>query len=220
MIYIFCGEDSARARLEYSNTIKLYKNKNFTPVILNLDSILKNVTDAQSTVTLFHQKPIFINENISYTKDVVLNLEKCVSSSVDILLFESKKQHYELKKIIPFAKLKNYKFPDDIFSFLNKLKPKNKDIVLIANKNITPDNELFYLTLIIKRIKQLILIKKNLKVSKIMPWQKSILDKQAGFFSESQLIAWYKALYKLELSVKMFKNPLSIKDSLILIFSI
>lgn len=222
-IIVFSGDDivsSRKAFLEYLDSLKStdseitrVNGKELT------DEFLESFTIPTS---LFGNKKVLAIDNIfflSKTKDGII--DKVAELSVDIAIWEGK----EVGKTIQqdYAKdivFKNFKFPSVLFSFLDSLKPDDPktNSQNFASVIMQTDENMVFLMLI-RQIRLLITVKDKSAEIALAPWQKAKLQKQASFFSSSQLTDLYKKLLQIDYEQKTSSSSFSLKSSLELLMT-
>ncbi len=130
-----------------------------------------------------------------------------------VIIWESKdltaKQLGNFKK----ADIKQFKLPSVLFSFLDAIYPLNgKNAISLFHQVISDQPEELVFFMLVRHIRTLLTLspmnpepsshEQISEVSRLAPWQKSKLEKQAHLFTKAQLLNFYKQLYGLEYGQK------------------
>ncbi len=118
------------------------------------------------------------------------------------------------------ASLSTHFLPKLFFQLLDNLSPKsqNKTLILLNDMKMTTQAEqIFYA--IVKRIRSLIMIKLSQKqdfpeLSKMAPWQRGKLHKQADLWALEGLLDFYKKIFETEIDLKTSGIANSLSDRL------
>ncbi len=135
----------------------------------------------------------------------------------DIFLWESKEITKKQLQVFPKAIQKLFKFPQSIFTFLDNIRPDNQtQIVAYFHQTLSTSEAEFVLYMLVRQFRLLLAVKEKTgetidEAVRLVPWQKSKLERQASLFTEKQLKIIYKRLFEIDLAQKtgMLSQPLS-----------
>lgn len=221
MLTIVCGEDSITSRNYYSSLKKNYQDKNFQ-IIEIPSSDLENISSWMGeSRSLFKENKVFFTVNINKRLSRKLNLKinKVVDQiikdkSVELVDWEEEKSSRELK----FPKgivVKEFKPSQNIFKLQDALYPGNlKFFLSILNQLTETVDENFVFIMLIRHLRNLLLVKTGQGNSKLQNWQIAKLKSQASKWELDKLINFYDAFHKIDISQKTSTNPYSLKKSL------
>ena len=207
MITVIHGDDTIASRnffllekQKYKNSI-LQDSKN-----LELSDLLQIL---ESKNLFFEEKSIFI-ENFFSSKQLLSSKETIQAMEnlkTDIFLYDSSELSKTQLAVFKNPRIKLFKLPQELFIFLDNIRPKNSQNVVYfhnALKNSTEDM-IFYM--VIRQFRLLLALLGsgvgNIdEVKRLAPWQRSKLSSQARLFSEESLKSIYKKLFEIDLAYK------------------
>ncbi|OGD81569.1 hypothetical protein A2572_04255 [Candidatus Collierbacteria bacterium RIFOXYD1_FULL_40_9] len=133
-----------------------------------------------------------------------------------LLLYETKAIHPSTLKQFKGAVIESFKIEVDIFRFLDKLNPNQKENLLLSfndllSKKIEPE---FIFAMLVRQIRQLIIAKTNPSQLKAPPFAINKLRQQAGNFSLDNLLDQHASLYQIDLAIKTGRTQLDLKTLL------
>lgn len=220
MITLLHGEDIVKSRTELLRLKSLNKDKEFRM----LDG--KTITDtdlvqALSSSSLFDSSSYVILEHLfsSLGKkikriDALIAILKQSEDGNDIIIWEDKKLTPALlAKFGKTAHIIEYSYPTILFSFLDNFSPQQIVESLKQYQALTLHEppEVIQI-LLLRRIRQLMVLKSGKTVSELQSWQISRLTNQNRFFTMDELLRMYHSLVSLELSVKTGTTYLSLQE--------
>jgi hypothetical protein len=222
MINIILGDDVGESRNEFIKLKEDYKNKGYEIYLLNQFNLLELDKWLYHSESLFSKKKVFFAENLLSQKEnkSLLKNYDTLDKEVDFIFWEEKLEEKVARRIFKHAKILSFKLPYNIFKFLDSIYPVNlKMVINYLNSLSGTVDENIILYMLGRRIRDLILIKNNLKPEKkLADWQVFRLKNQAKNWTNDQLISFYDSLYRIETSVKTSKNYYPIKKSLDILF--
>ncbi len=219
MLIIVCGENSVSSRDYFLELRKKYKEKNYEIIYISPDS-LQTVVDSSQSQTLFGLKQIFTTEGlskkISKKGDKIMELlDKIAHLKDSILITWEEGIGKRNLNFTEMGQIKEFKPGKNIFQLLDLCYPANLKNFLNMLENITSEkNEMFVYLMLIRHIRNLLLLKIGANISGLQQWQLGKLSHQVGYWKENQLISFYDKLLGIDISTKTGKNPYKIKDSL------
>ncbi len=224
MLMIICGEDSVSSRDYLIQLQESYKSKNFEIVKVRPEELEQTVLSLSNSPSLFGQERILVTEN----------LNKRISRKTNVKLFEllekiGKDPTIEVidwedslsqREINPHTKafgvrVKEFKPEKNIFQLLDSCYPSNmKTFIFLLNQLSNPKKEMFIFIMLVRHIRNLILLKSGSNLSQLQPWQRNKLVAQTKQWSENNLTSFYDKLVAIDIATKSGKNSFGIKNSL------
>ena len=159
-----------------------------------------------------------------FTRKGLKNLE-----TVSEIIAESKNANVYLwadreigaKNLSSFPKFENqnFKIPQNIWSFLDGIKPMSSSNVSSFHKTLNDTELEIIFSMIVRQFRLMLGLIANSRdnideVKRLAPWQKSKLMRQASLFGEEKLKKIYKRLYKIDKSLKTGKTPLTLVQNI------
>lgn len=184
------------------------KNLNFTTIL----QLLKG------SGLFDEQKDIFMEELLSSKKNIT-DSEKIIdliknSKDRNIYFWEKNELTKTNLSAFPSANVKLFKVPQNLFYFLDNIKPNNKDNVINFHKTLdsTDADAVFYMML--RQFRLLIVLRSEIplrgtddlqidEIKRLAAWQKDKLKRQASFFSAGELKSIYNKLFEIDLKTKV-----------------
>ncbi len=220
MITILHGDDIASSYNHYMNL----REKEPSKKIVEASNIsLVDLMQVFSGNGLFgDQETIFLEQLISKRKspkeieELLIYLNK--QDNGVIVLWESKELTPKQVGLIKNATVKLFKTPTIVFSFLDSIAPNNtKEIVKKYHELLVYEDANYALFMLMRQIRILLVLSDNsaestiTEVSRMAPWQKGKMQKQAKSFTSDHLVNLHNDLFQLELGNKTgtLAQPLS-----------
>jgi len=221
MLTIICGEDSITSRSYYSSLKKNYQDKDFQ-VIEIPSSELENIPSWMGeSRSLFKENKVFftVNVNKRVSRKLNLKINKVVDQIIKDKTIEVVDWEEEISsRSLKFPKgvtVKEFKPSQNIFKLQDALYPGNlKSFLSILNQLTETVDENFVFIMLIRHLKNLLLVKTGQSNSKLQSWQIAKLRNQASKWRQDKLINFYDAFHKIDVSQKTSTNPYSLKKSL------
>lgn len=214
MIYLIHGEDNYTSR-KYFMDQKDNESITFDAETLNLDDLKQSLMGSG----LFEEsKKIFI-ENLFTRKGnkVLSDVSKILSETKDseVYLWASKDVGVRSLKEFPKFENKNFKIPQNIWSFLDSIKPNSKQNVVNFHLALKGTDVEIIFAMIIRQFRLMLALNSDIdEAKKLAPWQSSKLTKQALSFGEDKLKNAYKKLYLIDKKTKTGKTNLSLTQNI------
>lgn len=220
MITLLHGDDDVRSRDELTKRIDTAKNKD----VRRLDGkILDEISLVQAleSLALFGGDTLIIIENLLATigkKSKATDKLTAIlrSSDVDIVLWEPKEVgKTAIEALGKKGAVQLFKTPVIIFQFLDGLRPGNTrpSLLLFSECLISNPPEVIF-TLLVRRVRQLIMVKDNVSPAGLADWQRTRLTSQAKLFTMEKLLAMYKDLADTEYRIKTGTTPFTFSQHL------
>jgi len=226
MITLVHGEDTTASRNFYFDV----KKKSVDA--LTLDGATITLTDLQQALSgsdLFGEtKQIFI-ENLLTKKKGSKELDSLTSlisqTSQTITLWESKELTPKQVGLFGKATVRLFKIPSTIFAFLDGIRPNNgKQLIELFHKTLEDKDPEFVLFMLQRQTRTLLALSSISdkptdqstisEVSRLAPWQKGKVEKQAQLFTSQQLLDVHDKLFQLELDMKTGGLTLPLAESM------
>jgi len=208
-ILIIHGDDAETSYKRLKEVIEKSKNKNYKIIYfndrLNLEEIITNPS-------LFEEKRIVVIENYKNVnkKDInflINNLNKYESNVIiyDKGIIELKSLKYFKK----YAKTEEYKLPKTIYKFLDSFIPGNsKHCLKLFHNLIEKDNIEYVFAILVKHIKDLYIVKKDVNYLSYPFWRIQKLKYQSSKYSEIKLEKIIEILATIDVDSKTSKMKL------------
>ncbi|MCL4418524.1 hypothetical protein M1146_00295 [Patescibacteria group bacterium] len=212
MITIIHGDDIASSR----NYLLEQKDQSNNSLILEGKSITVNdLIQVVETGELFStSKVLFIENFFSGRKpakefDAIIKYLGKKHLKNEIFFWEEKELTKKSLNVFANAKVKTFTIPKSLFVFLDSIKPGNgKNLIVIFHQSLENAQPEQIMYMIIRQIRLLLSFSElgNLEAieeaSKLAPWQKSKLEKQAKLFNPNSLREIYSKLFEIDLAQK------------------
>lgn len=222
MITIIHGEDTLSSRNFFLEQKRKVKDAvSFAGETLVLSDLIQHIDGALLFTT---NKEIFIEDFFSKRKpgkdfdEIIAYLQK--KNEANIYFFERKKL---TKKHVSYFKesiIKTFDFPKSLFQFLDKIKPKSLDNIVLFHDVLRTIEAELVLFMLIRQLRLLLAVSdsdsKNSieEVKRLAPWQISKLQRQTRYFSVQELMNIYKKLYEIDLGLKTGSLSLSLEQAI------
>lgn len=218
MLHIILGDDNVESRKKFIGLKEEYKKKQYDIITLNSYTIGEMDKWLYQSIGLFGPKKAFFGENLLSKKENKELLKKYDTSDADINIFiwEESLEDRFIKYIFKNATLHISKLPYTIFKLLDAIYPSNRREALFLLDTISKTiNEHMILVMIQKRMRELLLIKSDLKPDKkLADWQIKRLKMHAAKWDEKKLALFYDSLYRVEVFSKTNGRYYSVKKTL------
>ncbi len=222
MILIIHGNDMESSRNYYFEEKGKIKNS----IVLNGEGLEFNTLyQALENTSFFNEKihvliENFFSKNKSNTDDFKKIIEYLNSNkSADIIFWENDEITKTSVSLIKNASTKNFSLPQNIFAFLDNIKPGNgKYLIENFSENLKKSEAEIIFFMIIRQFRIMLNLALNDspidEVKRMAPWQLSKLKRQAEIFGKEELIRLYGKLLEIDLSTKTGKSAVNLKKSI------
>lgn len=218
MITLLHGDDVEASR----NELNRFKSQAKQKEIRHLD--WREVSDtaltqALESQSLFGVETVVIIENLftrlgRKTKSIeeLVRILRQGSKGSNVILWEEKTIGTGIVESLGTdAQVKLFKIPAIIFQFLDGLRPGNaKPLLLLYRKVTRKDAPELVFAMLVRRLRQLMIVHDGSTVSGLQPWQVNRLTSQAKSFTMEKLVAMYRKLLTIEYSVKSGTSPFTL----------
>ncbi len=220
-MYILHGENNLGSSQKLQELIDGQRKIGCTVISLDANNLkVENLRQELEPTDLFgNSNFVILNNLLSGTKkksqEKIIQFLKSKNHQ-NILLYETKSIHPSTIKQFKGAIVENFKIEADIFRFLDKFTPNQKENLIISfqdllQKKAEPE---FIFAMLVRQIRQLIIAKTNPSHLKAPPFAINKLKQQASAFNLDQLLDKHAKLYKIDLSIKTGKTQLDLKTLL------
>lgn len=206
MIILIHGDNTSLSRNFYLNLKKNSKEKiSFDQENIDFQIFLQTLRGGELFTPI---KDVFIERLLSNQKkvqdyDKILNLIKENKSQYNFYFWESSELSKSLLSQFPDSKIELFKIPQNIFNFLDNIKPGRKENVADFHKALIESDSEMIFYMIIRQFRLLLGLESSIdEVKKLAPWQKEKLQRQAKFFTSERLKNIYKKLFEMDLGTK------------------
>jgi DNA polymerase III delta subunit len=210
MITLIHGSDTEKSRDELNRQRGLAKNTEIRTI--DGKSVRpEDLVQALESDSLFGGNLTVIAENllsslgrkIKQAESIISIINTASHAGTQILIWEGKEIAKGLIGKLDKPVLSIHNHPVLIFQFLDNVKPGNfpalSSMYAALLRNEAP--ELIH-SMLIRRLRQLIMVKGSVTPEGLQPWQTSRLTSQASSFSMEQLVGLYKRLIGIEYAIK------------------
>ena len=179
------------------------------------------LTQALESTSLFGGDTLVIIENLTRynakkTKllDQLASIISTNAKTADILLWEDKElSATQINRFGKDIQLRLFKTPMVLFQFLDGLKPDSASSMLtVFQKAVEKDAPELLFTMIVRRFRQLLIVKDSGTPEGISPWQLGKLTSQVKLFTMDKLVSMYEKLLTIEYSIKSGSSPFTMKE--------
>jgi hypothetical protein len=215
MLTIICGEDSVASRDYFINLKKAYSAQGYEVYHLPANELQEINRWLAHSPSLFAQKRVFFTENLNKNRKINQSIYQLTDTKeTEIIDWEDGVTLRELK-ITKGAVTKEFKLPTSIFKLLDTCYPDNlKTFLNILHELPSKMEDGFIFIMLVKHIRNLLLIKSGEPVGALQSWQIAKLKAQARHWRLDQLFTFYDGLYRIEVATKTSTNPFDIRGSL------
>lgn len=225
MITLIHGGNTVASRAELHNRIAALGNIE----IRRLDG--SSVTEAMliqalESSSLFSGNLAVVIENLFSKLGRKLKLIETLATRIqasgettEIVLWEDKDMGKTVTSGLgPKAKIVQFKISPLIFEFLDSLSPNNqKHLLELSNKFFEQDAPELVFAMLVKRVRQLLVLCDGGVPEGLIGWQAGRLTTQASHFTLDQLLMLYKKLHDIDVSVKSGMTPFTMAEQLELV---
>jgi hypothetical protein len=190
------------------------------------NATMTDLVQALESEALFGSQPAVIIEQLftRFTRknketETLVNLLISSSGDREIVVFEPKEIAPSICQFLAGFKhviIKLHKSAPVIFAYLDNFRPGLKaDLLARLETALIQDAPELVFSLLVRRVRQLILAKDRCLPSTLPAWQASRLTSQSSAFTMEQLLVIYRHLREFEYSWKSGRTPLTVSDFLV-----
>ncbi|MCL4360684.1 hypothetical protein M1555_05545 [Patescibacteria group bacterium] len=220
MLYLFHGDDTGASRAAYLAARAGRSEPDIRP--LNGQSMTEtDLVQALTSESLFGTERLILIENLftalgrkeTLAKRFAAHLSR-VSADESVFLWEAKELSAGLVRLLGSGvRVSLFKLPVLLFSFLDGIRQGGvKESVASLEKLLghTPAELVF--VMLVRRVRDLLLLRDGKKPSALQSWQIARLTRQADSFTMEKLVAMYQNLYEIDRSVKSGTTPFTSRE--------
>lgn len=223
MILIIHGTDIEKSR----NYFFQEKNKLDNSVIIAPELVTVDLLFQTSENKNFFEKSITIiienyfskvKANSSDFKEIASYINK--NKTINVIFWENAEISKPGLSAFSNATIKNFSLPQNLFLFLDNIKPNNSEyLIKIFHELLNTMEVEIIMFMIIRQFRLLISQLDNSgnaidEVKRMAPWQLSKFKKQLSYFEKNKLLDSYNKLFKLDLNHKTGKISFSLEKSI------
>ncbi len=176
---------------------------------------------ASESQSFFGKETLVILENACATlkkkqkaRQALIQAILAAPRETDIILYEENEiDKGALELFGARVKVLRFKAPPVIFAFLDSLRPNHARGLLELLQKTSDEAELLF-TLLVRRVRQLMMARDGTTPPGLADWQLSRLTGQARFFTMEKLLAMHKNLISIDISVKTGSSPFTLAQQL------
>lgn len=203
------GDHAVASRQALLDQVESAKKHGLTDIIwLNGQKLtITDLIQALESHSLLGSDRLVIIENLhkrlqSQAKKRLLSYLGSIETATQVILWESKPLTKTQLKTLGNPQAKLFKIPQTIFTFLDSLRPNNPRQSLTLLHQTTQQNapELVF-SLLVRQVRLMIQVKDRAS-TKLPPWQKGKLSRQAASFTSNQLLLLHRHLLEIDTQIK------------------
>lgn len=218
MITLIHGEDITTSRKFYLEQ-KTDESIFFDAENLDLTNLKQSLLGSglfQSTSRIFIDN-LFTRKGLKQIPDVAEILKSTDDS--EVFIWAGKDVGVRSLKDFPKFENKNFKIPQNIWNFLDSLRPNSEANVKNFHQALNATDVEIIFAMIVRQFRLMLGIlgdsKNNAEeVKKLAPWQRTKISNQAKYFGEDRLKNIYTLLYKIDKNQKTGKTNLSLTQNI------
>lgn len=218
MITIIHGDDELNSRKYYISQ----KDKNS----ITFDAEIIDPVELEQSINgsdIFGKTDKIFIENL-FTKNGTKKINEIAEvlnkkSKTDIFIWADKIIPVKTLTLFSNHKSQVFKIPQNIWAFLDGIKPNNTSNVSMFQNTLTSTEPEIVFAMIVRQFRLMIGLSENSinnidEVKRIAPWQKSKLSHQASLFGLEKLKSSFKRLYKIDKDTKTGKSSLTLTQNI------
>lgn len=222
MLTIICGEDSVKSREYLQQLLSEYRKKSVSHEYITKDDLPRlSRTEVQST-DLFGNASVYVIENLNKAlgrksaKDTLWNALEAINKNPHVVLLDWEKETASRDlRIGKMGAVKEFKPDANVFTFVEACYPGNlKRFLTLLGKVATPQNDMLVYVLLVRHVRNLVLMAIGDPAASLQPWQRGKLAAQSKLWSKNTLLDFYDKLLAIEISLKTGKSIYSLKESI------
>lgn len=219
MLTVICGEDNSASRKYYCDLQEEFRQQKKEIIIFKAKDIHNLSLWLGEALSLFATEKVFFTENLDklINRRDKKNLEQIsvLIKDKDLKIYDWEEKAQWVLKLKTLAQIKEFKLSATIFKLLDNFHPQNKKVFksLLLSLMETTDVSFIY-AMLVKQVRNLILIKTNNPLEKVTPWQQTRLKSIARLWSLDKLLQAYANFHKIDIGIKTSSTPFSVMQSL------
>ncbi len=221
MLTIICGEDSAKSREYLQSLLGDYRKKSVAHEYVTKDDLVRLSNTELQSMDLFGNASVYVIENLNKVlgrksaKDTHWNALEAINKNPNVVLIDWERETASRDlRIGKMGAVKEFKPAANVFQFVEAASPGNLTTFLkLLNNVATPQNDMLIYILLVRHIRNLVLLAIGDPPASLPPWQRGKLASQAKAWDAKQLTDFYDKLLAIEVSLKTGKSIYSLKES-------
>lgn len=213
MITLIHGEDVLLSR-NFLNELKLN--------LIRFDAINDDISELIQVLegsSLFASEQNVLIENLfsKKTKNLSEIIRMVNIAKVNVFIYELKEITKANLAKFPKAKSEVFKLPQNLFNFLDAVLPGNRSVLDLFGKALQTTELEILLFMIVRQFRLMLGIISQSKieeVSRLAPWQRGKIERQARFFGVDKLKEEYQKIYQIDLKSKSGRLELPLKSTI------
>ena len=226
MITIIHGEDIESSRIYLQEEKQKHKDYvSYEGKKITTTDLSQNI---QGSGLFSDTKTIFIEGFLTgvkkTSKDAKEIIDFIAKNHKDSKIFIWEPKEFSKRDLLVFkdAIVRSFKLPQNIFIFLDSLRPNNSNnVISLFHKSLESGikEELIFF-MIQRQFRLLLALSDNTtektidELIRLAPWQRGKLERQASLFSKSQLKKVYNSLFNIDLGLKTGKLNLTLPQAI------
>ncbi|HBB76117.1 MAG: hypothetical protein A2186_03730 [Candidatus Levybacteria bacterium RIFOXYA1_FULL_41_10] len=218
MITLYHGSDIVSSRIAFVDQ-KDETSLSFDAENTSVQDLLQALEESSMFTTsqkIFIEN-LFTKKSSTFLKSTAEILQK-KSKDVEIHLWEGSEVSSKAASIFKGINVKSFKLPQNLFAFLDSIRPGNTQALDLFHKTLREVDENVILFMLIRQFRLLIATFYRAygieEAKRMAPWQKSKFKHQADYFNEGRLKSAYKKLYDLDRGHKTGSLNMSLSQSI------
>lgn len=222
MLTIICGEDSAKSREYLQNLLTDFRKKSVGHEYVTKDDLPRLARAEGQSMDLFGNASVYVIENLNKAlgrksaKDTLWNALSLLETNphVTLIAWERDTAARDLR-IGKMGTVKEFKPDSNVFALVETCYPGNLVPFLeLLHKVTTPQNEMLVYVLLVRHMRNVLLVALGDPPASLQPWQRGKLAPQARAWQKTALTDFYDKLLAIEVSLKTGKSIYSLRESL------
>ncbi len=219
MKFILHGENTGQSRLRL-NALRSDALDTEVRFVDGQTADTHEVIEAFASGSLYYDRIFVICENFlirhkAKVQDLRVLYESIEGNqqNADIIFWEKKDVQPSVLNIFRSFRIEHFPYPKTLFEFLDHLSPSHTVRLLkLYHDTLRSTAPEVVFALMVRRVRELLMVKDNTVPPKISSWQVKKLQEQSKLFSRKELIEWYKELFAIDRAIKTSTTPLSLSE--------
>ena len=218
MVTIIHGDDVVSSRNFF-----LAQKKSNEPILNGENLTFTQLVQSLEGGSLFGEEKVLLIENFflknsdAEIRTIANYVEK--HTAFQFLFWEGKKLLQKHRSCFKDPVIKQFLLPTVLFTFLQSVRPNNKNSVLLLHKTIATTAVELVFSLLIRQFRLLLAVMDGStntieEVKRLASWQLASLTRQANLFSVEELKTAYQKLFTIEKGLKTGTLPSTLVQSI------
>lgn len=217
MIHIYHGTDIVSSRKAFIDK-RDESSLSFDAETASVEEILQSLEGSGlfSSENKVFIENLFSKKSSSILKTLSATLDK--TKNLDVYLWEGAELSNKTLSSFKDAHMELFKLPQNLFSFLDSIRPGNNQSVTLFHKTLEETDENIILFMLIRQFRLLLAVSYDVsgieETKRMAPWQQSKLKRQAEYFGEERLKKAFRNLQRLDKAHKTGELTMSPSQSI------